>query len=112
MLDEARNQRGRNGVVLPAFVGGKTGTPERGRPWVWNNKRQKWIKVPDKTINDGWYMFFVEGDSDHTSIAVAVRMERLENQRTGAHKGSGAAVLLTEDILLGCLNRHGYIRNE
>lgn len=112
MLDEARNQRGRNGVVLPAFVGGKTGTPERGRPWVWNNKRQKWIKVPDKTINDGWYMFFVEGDSDHTSIAVAVRMERLENQRTGAHNGSGAAVHLTEDILLGCLNRHGYIRNE
>ena len=112
MLDEARNQRGRNGVVLPAIVGGKTGTPERGRPWVWNNKRQKWIKVPDKTINDGWYMFFVEGDSDHTSIAVAVRMERLENQRTGAHKGSGAAVHLTEDILLGCLNRHGYIRNE
>ena len=112
MLDEARNQRIRNGVVLPAFVGGKTGTPERGRPWVWNNKRQKWIKVPNKTINDGWYMFFVEGDSDHSSIAVAVRMERLENQRTSAHKGSGAAVHLTEDVLLGCLNRHGYIRNE
>ena len=49
-------------------------------------------------------MFFVEGDATHHPIAVAVRMER--------GLGSGPAVRLTGNLLLDCLNRHGYIRNE
>ena len=51
-------------------------------------------------------MFFVEGDATHHSIAVAVRMER--------GLGSGPAVHLTRDVVLGILesDRHCYIRKN
>ena len=66
----------------------------------------------DKQINDGWYIFFVEGDAIHHSIAVAVRMERLRDIATDDHTGSGAAVKLAGNIVLGCLRKYGYIRNN
>jgi cell division protein FtsW (lipid II flippase) len=118
MLAEADNQKTRNSIILPQNVGGKTGTPERSRvlkSWqVFSRKQNKYITktiLENKGItNDGWYMFFVDGGNSDQSIAVAVRMERLRNVRTGDHTGSGAAVRLTGNLLLDCLNRHGYIR--
>lgn len=112
MQKEAANQKGRNSVTLPTWVGGKTGTPERSRvekSWrVYNRKEQKYItkyQLENKgKTNDGWYMFFIEGDGTHHSLAVAVRMER--------GVGSGPAVRLTGNLLIDCLNRHGYIRNN
>ena len=116
MLAEAANQysRQKQKVSLPSNVGGKTGTPERSRvlrSWqVFSRKENKYITktvLENKGItNDGWYMFFVDGDSSHHPIAVAVRMERLRNVRTEAHAGSGAAVLLVGNKLLDCLDRH------
>lgn len=98
MKKEAANQKARNGVDFPASVGGKTGTPERERDGS------------KKHINDGWYMFFVEGDKP---IAVVVRMERLKNIAPDAKEkdkaGSGAAVKLTKDVILQCLEDNNYI---
>lgn len=103
MLDEAKNQKKRqerhkNGeivtVELPGYVGGKTGTPERYH-YV-NRKRE--------TLNDGWYMFFVEGKycKDGHPLAVAVRMER--------GVGSSSAVFLAKQVVLEALYANGYIK--
>lgn len=111
MLAEAANQhsRQRGSVSLPSYVGGKTGTPERSRVLSESRKYNKWQKKyvtyrREEKLNDGWYMFFVEDDATHHPIAVAVRMER--------GLGSGPAVRLAGNLLLDCLNRHGYIRNN
>lgn len=111
MLAEAANQHSRQGgsVSLPSYVGGKTGTPERERVLSERRRYNKWSRQYEtyrrvEKLNDGWYMFFVEGDASHHPIAVAVRMER--------GLGSGPAVRLTGNMLLDCLNRHGYIRNK
>ena len=111
MLAESANQKLRNSVVLPSFVGGKTGTPERGRIEKdslfynrWSKKyeqlyyhskaEKKWQSEPTK-YNDGWYMFFVEGQGKNHPLAVAVRMER--------STGSGAAERLTKSVVLDTL---------
>ena len=120
MLAEAANQydRQKGTVSLPSYVGGKTGTPERSRvlrSWqVFSPKRNKYIT---KTVlenngitNDGWYVFFVEGDDNLHPLAVAVRMERLRNVKTGEPSGSGEAVRLVGNSLLACFDRHGYIK--
>ncbi len=112
MLKESANQKGRNGVKLPEYVGGKTGTPERGRIRSAYEKNDKIHYTYDKQINDGWYMFFVEGDATHHSIAVAVRLERLWVIDANAGAGSGAAVRLTGSKVLDCLRKYGYIRND
>lgn len=112
MLDEAANQKGRNGVKLPEYVGGKTGTPERGRIRSAYEKNDKIHYTYDKQINDGWYMFFVEGDATHHSLAVAVRLERLWVIDAKAGAGSGAAVRLTGSKVMDCLQKYGYIRND
>lgn len=111
MLAEAANQHSRQGgsVSLPSYVGGKTGTPERERVLSERRRYNKWSKKYEtyrnvEKLNDGWYVFFVEGDATHHPIAVAVRMER--------GLGSGSAVRMTGNMLLDCLNRHGYIRNK
>lgn len=108
MLAETSNQLRRNRISFPSYIGGKTGTPERSRILSEHRRYNKWSKKYEvfrleEKINDGWYMFFVEGDESHHPIAVAVRIER--------GVGSGAAVRLTGDILLECLKQHGYIRN-
>lgn len=111
MMAEAANQNARNGVILPSFVGGKTGTPERSRVeryvQKYDKKRNKYVKKSiledNGKTNDGWYMFFVEGDDTHHTIAVAVRMER--------RVGSGAAVRLTKKVILESLGKNGYIKN-
>ena len=109
MLAEAKNQESRNSVKLPPYVGGKTGTPERDRiirsQRKYSTKLKKEIIVNEyeKQVNDGWYMFFVD-DGNHRPVAVAVRMER--------RVGSGYAVHLTKDVLLGCLERHGYKKKD
>lgn len=111
MIAEAANQyyRQDHSVSLPSYVGGKTGTPERERVLSEHRKFNKWSKKYEsyrktEKLNDGWYMFFVEGDDYHHPIAVAVRMER--------GLGSGPAVRLTGNKLLDCLERHGYIRKK
>ena len=74
---------------------------------VYNKRSNRYqIYRREEELNDGWYMFFVEGDATHHSIAVAVRMER--------GLGSGPAVHLTRDVVLGILesDRHGYIRKN
>ena len=120
MFAEAANQRTRQkgAVDLPSYVGGKTGTPERG---YFERSKQTYSKKLKKDItlyyhenskewktyqpkkNDGWYMFFVEGDETHHSLAVVVRMERTS--------GSGAAVRLTDAVVLDVLAQNGYIKN-
>lgn len=120
MLAEAANQFARNKVNLPSYVGGKTGTPERG--YILKSKKEKrrtdtitkyydeknktWTrKVP--TRNDGWYIFFVEGDAEHNSLAVAIRMERLLGGQ-----GSGQAVRLANNVVIKELEKNKYIKNE
>lgn len=112
MLDEAANQKSRNGVKLPEYVGGKTGTPERGRIRSAYKKNDEICYTYDKQINDGWYMFFVEGDATHHSLAVAVRLERLWVMDAKAGAGSGAAVRLTGSKILDCLQKFGYVRDN
>ena len=92
MKAESENQKLRNGVTLPNTVGGKTGTPERYR-YITPSKMQ--------TLNDGWYMFFIEGQNGKHPLAVCVRMER--------GSGSKAAVRLTESVILESLYANGYI---
>ena len=89
MLAEAANQKERQKnkknqkptVILPSNVGGKTGTPERERQIgtirKFNRKTREYELLPNKIkMNDGWYMFFIEGDEKHDPLAVVVRMER------------------------------------
>lgn len=101
MLDESKNQGKRQSISvnLPNYVGGKTGTPERYHYYNYRGRSQR------ETLNDGWYVFFVEGDhcKDKHPLAVAVRMER--------GSGSGAAVHLTEDVILEALYANGYINH-
>ena len=92
MKAESSNQLLRNGVVLPDVVGGKTGTAERYRHIA--------SSVTEKR-NDGWYVFFVEGQNGKHPLAVCVRMERAS--------GSKAAVRLTKDVILESLYAKGYI---
>ena len=91
MKAESANQKARNNAPLPVLVGGKTGTAERYR----------YVGSVPKKINDGWYMFFVEGQNGKHPLAVCVRIER------GA--GSGAAVRLTKDAILESLYANGYV---
>lgn len=92
MKSESANQTLRNNVVLPDVVGGKTGTAERYR-YITNSITEK--------RNDGWYMFFVEGQNGKHPLAVCVRMERAA--------GSKAAVRLTQSVILESLYANGYI---
>ena len=91
MKAESANQKARNGVALPSFVGGKTGTAERERVTVSGTTKH----------NDGWYMFFIESQNGKHPLAVCVRMER--------RVGSGAAVRLTKDVILESLKENRYI---
>lgn len=105
MLAESANQysRQRQSVRFPSNVGGKTGTPVR------ELTLSTWSKAAN--TDDGWYMFFVEGDHP---IAVAVRMER--------GVGSGHAVLITKrqsdekdeeyNTIWKCLKDNNYIRTQ
>ncbi|MBR4911538.1 MAG: FtsW/RodA/SpoVE family cell cycle protein [Bacteroidales bacterium] len=95
MCAESANQKNRNDVILPKCVGGKTGTPER----VCKEKGNE-----DNTYDDGWYIFFVEGDgcSNGRPLAVAVRIER--------GPGSGEAVRLTKAVVLKVLRDNRYIK--
>lgn len=102
MKKEAANQKSRNSVILPTYIGGKTGTPERDRVLsAWKNKKGMVRYTLEKQINDGWYMFFVEGNETRHPIAVAVRLER--------RVGSGVAVKLVDQKLLSCLRVNGYM---
>ena len=92
MKAESANQQSRNNVTLPNMVGGKTGTPERNR-----YRTHSLVE----TRNDGWYMFFVEGQNGKHPLAVCVRMER--------GSGSPAAVRLTKEVVLKSLLANGYI---
>lgn len=106
MIKEAmEEQRSRNKTMFSATIGGKTGTPERdlfysydqtGKPV--KNRRGEQLKL---TRNDGWYVFFT--DSEKQPLAVAVRMERLPNS------GSGAAVRLSDEVVMKVLTELGYI---
>lgn len=95
MCAESANQKSRNNVILPNYVGGKTGTPER----TCKEKGKE-----DNTYNDGWYVFFVEGDGCNNGhpLAVAVRLER--------GPGSGEAVRLTKSVVLKVLRDNRYIK--
>lgn len=108
MLKEAKKHRD-NGHKIPSFVGSKTGTPERtiyySSPKRYDRKLKKYVNYEEAKRNDGWYMFFVEGDDTHHPIAVAVRMERLPLGSISSH-----AVKLSENVVLNCLYRHGYLK--
>lgn len=109
MFAEAANQHNRqnNKVNLPSYVGGKTGTPERERQVgtirKFNRKTGVYELHPNLIkMNDGWYMFFVEGNKEHDPLAVVVRLER--------GVGSGEAVKLSGNMLLDLLKEHGYTK--
>lgn len=109
-------------------IGGKTGTPERV-----SERREKIIKKRDGTYrvsiqeivgNDGWYICFIENASvtsklreqkprkqdeiseisTQSSLAIAVRMERL-----GVGEMSGNATRLMDEVIIEALKTHGYI---
>lgn len=106
MLAESANQKHRNNVNLPSFVGGKTGTPERYRRdrdiRYYNRRTGEVLILPhEEKRNDGWYMFFVERQGEKHPLAVAVRMER--------STGSGAAVRFTNSVVLEALYENEYI---
>lgn len=83
MKDQARD----NGkVIFGDNIGGKTGTPER----VWKSSPQG----AENTVNDGWYVFFIEGNGTDHPLAVAVRMERL-----GDSMGSRKAMELSKKVV-------------
>ena len=77
--------------MLPDYIGGKTGTPERD---CGNVKK-----------NDGWYMFFVERDEGKRPLAVAIRIERLNPGEI-----SSVAVALVKSAVIAPLKDCGYIK--
>ena len=94
-----------------SYIGGKTGTPERN--WIDRHvkkydKKHKCYKVASNTPkqpNDGWYIFYVEtGNKQNPVLAVAVRMERIND------KTSGAAMELAKSVVLESLIENGYIK--
>lgn len=96
MKKETENHKEHRAKVptLPSYMGGKTGTAERS---IYKIGRRK-----SDDINDGWYMFFLEGDKKHDPLAVVVRIER--------GVGSSEAVRLAGNKLLGLLKDHGYLQ--
>lgn len=94
MKKETENHKAHRSKVpsLPSYMGGKTGTAERS---IYKIGRSESVD-----INDGWYMFFLEGDNEHDPLAVVVRIER--------GVGSSEAVRLAGNKLLGLLKDHGY----
>lgn len=96
MKQETENHKEHRAHVpeLPTNMGGKTGTAERTIYEIGHEKGHD--------INDGWYMFFVEGDDSHDPLAVAVRMER--------RIGSSTAVRLSYFKVFDVLKEHGYVK--
>jgi cell division protein FtsI/penicillin-binding protein 2 len=74
-------------------VGGKTGTPVRWRYLPEGSDEEK------EDLDDGWYVFFVEGDDLH-SLAVVVRIER--------GVGSSEAVKMSKEVVLPILKEKNY----
>ena len=97
MKKETENHKTNRAKIadLPSNMGGKTGTAERT---IYTIDNKKGID-----INDGWYMFFIEGDNSHHPLAVVVRIER--------GVGSSSAVRLSGYMLLDVLKKHNYIHN-
>lgn len=79
---------------LPASYGGKTGTPMRERK----------ISEKKEYINDAWYIFFIESTQYGRPIAVAVRLERIENSN------SGLALQFTKSVVIEALKDCNYIK--
>lgn len=82
-----------NGRYLPKGngnerMGGKTGTPER----LYRGNK----------LNDAWYIFFIDSDTQKAPLAVAVRLERTEKLN------SGKAVKFVADVVIPTLNKAGY----
>lgn len=87
------------GKGFTSCIGGKTGTPERNR-----NLQKKRGKVTRfETINDAWYMFFVEKDGGTPPLAVAIRMERTRGQ------DSRAAMQFAKSVVLEALKDNKYV---
>jgi cell division protein FtsI/penicillin-binding protein 2 len=84
-------------------MGGKTGTPERDLYYKTTNRAGKEITAIDRK-NDGWYIFFINSAKENAPLAVAMRMERLPGK-----SGSGAAVRLTDKVVLKSLRELGYL---
>ena len=80
-------------------IGGKTGTPERIRKVGCKGK-----KVLPERVNDGWYVFFIEtGNDKYPKLAVAIRMERIKGET------SGAAMRLAKEVVLNSLHYCKYL---
>ena len=95
-----------------SYIGGKTGTPER--VWidkdkkVYDKKSKSYKMVPNTSNkpNDGWYIFYVEtGNVEFPILAVALRMERINDST------SGAAMNLAKEVVLQSLIDCGYLNN-
>lgn len=87
------------GKGFASCIGGKTGTPERNR----NLQKKKGIVTRFETINDAWYMFFVEKDGGTPPLAVAIRMERTRGQ------DSRAAMQFAKSVVLEALKDNKYV---
>lgn len=89
-------------------IGGKTGTPERPIKKIvkqYNKKSRTYEYVPiDKRPNDGWYVFYIETNKkEHPILAVALRMERINDET------SGAAMKMAKSEILSALHENGYM---
>ena len=94
-------------------VGGKTGTPER----AFTNDSIRNVIIKGKKMeyhnkNDGWYIAFIdntntpgEKDGDKGKIAVAIRVERTMEPRTG----SGYAKGMMREVVLPVLRELQYL---
>lgn len=94
---------------FPANMGGKTGTPERElRRYTGRVDRNGNPRMETITLNDGWYIFFVDSPKENAPLAVAVRMERLPEAKGNT---SRRAVELTDKVILQILRGLNYIRD-
>ncbi len=91
MVEEATVAKG---FRVPCVIGGKTGTAERG-----------WVSSRGKTeaLNDAWFVCFVEREGS-TPLAIAVRIERLDNGEMSGH-----AVRMTKNLVGPTLEECGLI---
>ena len=96
MNEESSKHIGRN--LLPSFpegtIGGKTGTPMRN------------IRDEKNMPNDGWYICYISDTSNDMTLAIAIRLERLDKG------GSPEAVRFLSKVVIPVLQESGYINKR
>ena len=101
MRNETNKHKVKHNYDFPNNMGGKTGTAQR----IIQVRNKVTNQLDEKTMNDGWYMFFIESSKENAPLSIAVRMERLPGGN------SSMAVRLTDKIIIRVLQDLDYIDN-